>query len=647
MRAAGVVPVVPGWTLSLASLGLALAVLGCAALSAAQHPLGPCYRECTNATPSRVCAFSFVEEMYNAVNQACGNCSSGDAADCSRRGCIPVDGVERTVYSINRMVPGPAIHVCAGDVLQVDLHVHLHGHADTMHWHGLRQRRTPFMDGVTMVTQCPVMAGQSFRYKFEVDAPGTYFYHSHNGLHKVNGVVGALVARAPPEANPLAHLYDLDLAEHTVVLMDWLHVDAEFVFPGLHALHGQRASSILINGKGDFQFPDGSRTRTPLAEFRVRRGLRYRFRLINSGGLSCPLVFRVLRHKLVVIASDAADVQPLEVDTLYIFSGERYDVILEASQDGDAFWIHCFTGGSCPHETQVEQVAILRYEDGEDEDEALPADPRPSIQQLPPEGVVLNSPYCGDSPRQLCVTDLQSVPAMEDPLLHGLAEPEHTEVQEVQFYPYTDEELYDNDQFLPFLYFDMNIAGAMNNVSYMTAASPLLTQPGESPTCRGCADRADGRPPCVCTQVVPLPLGKRCEVILVDVTNVTPSRLPVDGMLSHPMHLHGYSFRVLAVGSLTNITRGADRRRFVVDNAALLRAQAATPSPPAKDTVMLPRAGYAIIRFEADNPGVWFFHCHFQYHMAVGMEMVFQVGNATDFVKAPADFPRCGNYLPD
>lgn len=34
-------------------------------------------------------------------------------------------------------------------------------------------------------------------------------------------------------------------------------------------------------------------------------------------------------------------------------------------------------------------------------------------------------------------------------------------------------------------------------------------------------------------------------------------------------------------------------------------------NPPYKDTVVLPYPGYVRLRFRADNPGFWLFHCHF------------------------------------
>ena len=35
----------------------------------------------------------------------------------------------------------------------------------TIHWHGLPQKGTPFMDGVARVTQCPINPGETFTYR--------------------------------------------------------------------------------------------------------------------------------------------------------------------------------------------------------------------------------------------------------------------------------------------------------------------------------------------------------------------------------------------------------------------------------------------------------------------------------------------------
>jgi FtsP/CotA-like multicopper oxidase with cupredoxin domain len=44
-----------------------------------------------------------------------------------------------------------------------------------------------------------------------------------------------------------------------------------------------------------------------------------------------------------------------------------------------------------------------------------------------------------------------------------------------------------------------------------------------------------------------------------------------------------------------------------------------------RDTVQIPSRGYAVLRFRADNPGVWLFHCHILWHLATGMAMLIDV----------------------
>jgi FtsP/CotA-like multicopper oxidase with cupredoxin domain len=65
-------------------------------------------------------------------------------------------------------------------------------------------------------------------------------------------------------------------------------------------------------------------------------------------------------------------------------------------------------------------------------------------------------------------------------------------------------------------------------------------------------------------------------------------------MMTHPMHLHGHHFQVVAIGGHT--FGGALR-----------------------DTVAVPPMASVKIAFDAANPGKWAFHCHHLYHMASGM----------------------------
>lgn len=184
-------------------------------------------------------------------NRACNNCSKGTEEDCFHPQCVTADGVERGIIAINRKVPGPAINVCKDDLVIVDLHNDMDGSATSIHWHGMHQKETPWMDGVPFLTQCPIQYSSTFRYSFYAREAGTNFYHSHSGLQKANGMFGSLVIRAPEHHDQNAHLYNYDLPEHTIVVTNWLHDYAETYLPGLSSSL-KLYESLTFDGRGRY-----------------------------------------------------------------------------------------------------------------------------------------------------------------------------------------------------------------------------------------------------------------------------------------------------------------------------------------------------------------------------------------------------------
>lgn len=77
------------------------------------------------------------------------------------------DGVFRPMTVINGKFPGPMIVCNEGDTIVIDVTNHAQN-ATSIHWHGLFQNGTNFMDGTPGVTQCPIAPGESFRYQFTV-----------------------------------------------------------------------------------------------------------------------------------------------------------------------------------------------------------------------------------------------------------------------------------------------------------------------------------------------------------------------------------------------------------------------------------------------------------------------------------------------
>ncbi|KAJ3506458.1 hypothetical protein NLJ89_g6860 [Agrocybe chaxingu] len=87
----------------------------------------------------------------------------------------------------------------------------------------------------------------------------------------------------------------------------------------------------------------------------------------------------------------------------------------------------------------------------------------------------------------------------------------------------------------------------------------------------------------------------------------------------HPFHLHGH--KVMIVGRAEDYT--SDDPAL---NPPLVEGQA---NPIRRDTVQIPSMHSATLRVVADNPGVWFFHCHIEWHLEVGL--------AVQLVEAPIE----------
>jgi FtsP/CotA-like multicopper oxidase with cupredoxin domain len=71
--------------------------------------------------------------------------------------------------------------------------------------------------------------------------------------------------------------------------------------------------------------------------------------------------------------------------------------------------------------------------------------------------------------------------------------------------------------------------------------------------------------------------------------------------MNHPFHLHGHFFHLLGKPGELNLK-----------------------DPAKKDSITVPTKSARTIEWVADNPGHWFFHCHIEWHLAVGMARVIQ-----------------------
>ena len=233
------------------------------------------------------------------------------ADPCPAEQCSPpqtVDGKSfHTFISINGLVPGPTLIVSYQQTVDINVRNFHPSEAVTIHWHGMRQYNTPWMDGIPFVSQCPIHPGDSFRYIFKAEPSGTFWYHGHVGSSRADGLYGALIIRELN--NDKADYKDLP-QEHTLVLADWWkqpysdlfalqHTILETYYPSnvgdlpqpgdkydITVSYDQAEAgpvpffSSLINGRGRYE--GVQLNRTVLSSFNVKSDEKYRFRVVGA-----------------------------------------------------------------------------------------------------------------------------------------------------------------------------------------------------------------------------------------------------------------------------------------------------------------------------------------------------------------------------
>ena len=300
-------------------------------------------------------------------NTLCG--SSIDSTNCTQP--FGVDGYTfRSFIAVNGSIPGPTLIVTEGQLVKVTVINRLASESVSVHWHGMHQRNSNWMDGVEHITQCGIPPGASFTYIFNASQYGTHWYHSHSGAQRTDGLFGALIVKEKDDTQRSSLLkkltsmgitdYGDNPDQHTLTLLDWQKSSSQDLFTQIHStiryfnidkaseLSGSGAGrtyssdgaeigpvpywSGLINGRGRHNSVDYINSN--LSEFKVTAGQNYRFRLIGAQSLYAYR-FSIEDHNLTVIATDGQFIEPVTVDYIIIHSGERYDFILKGKEENE------------------------------------------------------------------------------------------------------------------------------------------------------------------------------------------------------------------------------------------------------------------------------------------------------------------------
>jgi uncharacterized cupredoxin-like copper-binding protein len=214
-------------------------------------------------------------------------------------------GKKVEAWAYNGTVPGPTLVADDGDKVAIVLHNNL-PESTSIHFHGLQTPNA--MDGTTDVTQDPVKPGETFTYSFVAHGPAVGMYHSHHDAVKQvpNGLAGAfLVGHEPVPAG-------VTVAQEQVMILD----DSGTI-------------SYAINGKS---FP-------ATAPIVAKQGDWVEVHYMNEGTQIHPMHLHGMAQ--TVIAKDGYPVaNPSSEDTVTVAPGERYTVLIHATEPGTWVW-HC------------------------------------------------------------------------------------------------------------------------------------------------------------------------------------------------------------------------------------------------------------------------------------------------------------------
>ena len=466
-----------------------------------------------------------------------------------------------------------------------------------IHWHGIHQDGTQFMDGVPAITQCPIntinpktgkllvpgiSATNTINYKFKVPDSGTYFYHGHMNSQHVDGIAGALIVEDTPKITQAYKNYGVTYtAETLLVLTDFYNAEAQSYIPEYlsPASHGDEPipDALAVNAQ-----PSG------VMKINVNKADKLRVRVICGSALS---MFRVSVDgmPLTVIETDAEPTQPFDVSYITINTGQRVSFVLDWSK--------------LPKSMSTSPSVVFRV----DAIAEMYADYDPTLPNSGIFGTSTHSPLNVHWTGKFVFNELTNTNNNGNPNYNVLTPPSistpckpPSDTNLLQALPLFPVKVPPSDLKINYLIqFHDNANGV--NLPYINGENfPIndLTPAQLSKPALYTYMSAQGGP---LVENNNLPKGSWIPGNGVTVPFVLPYNRTIDMFINntdggeHPIHTHGHDFWIIKTSEYT-------------------------PAQPLyRDTVSVPANGWALIRFNADNPGVWVIHCHISWHIEAGM----------------------------
>ncbi|KAH3675420.1 hypothetical protein WICMUC_002709 [Wickerhamomyces mucosus] len=293
----------------------------------------------------------------------------------------------------------------------------------------------------------------------------------------------------------------------------------------------------------------------------VQPDTTYLIRLINIGGFT-SYSFYIEDHEFDVIEVDGITVERNTTDMLYITVAQRYTILLKTKSDA------------------TKNYAVMQAVDQ-------------GMLDVVPDGLVVNATSTlvydssFDSPSQYFVDSWDDF------------------LDDFYLVPINKIELYDDPdiQITVSVIMDNLINGVnyafFNNITFTPPKTPILV------TALAAGDLATNE----------LVYGTNTHSFVLQKDDVVEIVVNNEDTGKHPFHLHGHVFQLV------------DRAASVDDSDPFVHFDEDDHPefpeyPMMRDTAYVREQSNMVLRFKADNPGVWFFHCHIEWHLEQGLALV-------------------------
>lgn len=515
-------------------------------------------------------------------------------------------GKEKRAIAVNGQIPMPTLIFTEGDTAEIVVHNQLKENT-SLHWHGIFLPNKE--DGVPHLTQEPIKPNTTYIYRFPIIQNGTHWYHSHSGLQEQIGMYGNFIMNKKSNDKTFRKGID-DLPTIPIILSEWTDLNPDNIHRMLHNANdwaaikkGATQSYSEAIQEGHFKTKIKNEWKRMMAmdvsdvyydkvlmngnEFynleqidnkQLKAGDTVRLR-VSNGGASSYFWLRYAGGKITVVASDGNDVEPVEVDRLMIAVSETYDIVITIPEEGIAYEFMA---------TTEDRTKSTSYFIGTGKKKLLSPLPRLKYfagMKMMNDMMKMNGDL-DDMGMKMSLNQMDMNVVMYPEISGDKAKKEgqndhHVHKQE------------SNNQY------NANALGDIITLNYTMLKSPHNTSlPKEAPvrelkfTLTGNMNRyvwsMDDK---VLAESDKIPV-KKGEVLRITLHN--------NSMMRHPIHLHGFDFRII---------------NGKKENA------------PLKNVIDVMPMEVDTIEFLANEEGDWFFHCHILYHMMAGMNRVFEVGD--------------------